>query len=1356
MVSELDKGAGGFDVFRSLPASSLRSSMSIEAVPNEPTNHSHDNGVDFAAPPLASSSIRFACNSGFSQNTRFCHAQFFPQPVFAHHVSTETVFPQSYRNRKRRERHQNRVREKAHLERERKRRMIWNQVCRENRLRENQAQEQELVPSNGPPTLDGHVRIGAINMEKSNPEKLEQLVRLASRRNWEIVVVSEVSPTSRHHRQPIQQCRHWKWEGWEMVHTGMVGVLLNPSWSAAWHAYRAPKHRSNTGRVLSVALPCDPSTDPLRRPSVWIVTAVWAPISTSTTEELDEFWDEVEHAASTTELAFSPSCALSSAISSNTLHMVAGDWNAQLYEDPAEPADVLGRYRPTARHQVDDYATCRVMALGRWVHADSHRPAIGNRHRGTWYSAIHRRYYEIDWMLLPRAQLQRLVSMTLRHTTDDLQTQHSAKEYVFRLAATQARHRGPRVPRPDLSILRGTSEAAAEARDTLTHRVAQACGPDTSFDDFRRVVAHQTLTVCGEMPRSCRKPWLRSPAASREIGDLNTECVCLRRTKRELQQALHDTPDDASTLSQLDACRQRHNDLKKQQRCLLRSLERDYWEQVLASHPTQAADSFRFYKTLRTLQTKGTYKAARQNPFAPDEWRDHFSNISSQPESLHADVENFITTLPVSDHVRQWSLTLDADITDKEINTAMQRLRAGAGGGDGIPPIVLKTLFQDPSLASLIRAYVRRLWSTPATEWKDQGLDGPGLQVPLWKQKEPFANMDKWRGVVLLWCIPRVLAKVLNHRGQQWFETTDLPLPESFGFRTGLGTDDALFMIRRLDEEISAWQSFGWNETTYEAGLMDLQKAYPTANKLPFWHLLFHHGVQAQGPFINALRGFHCCRDYCIKTGPDTSPASLSAPYRPARGFGEGDGTSPWAWNVLYSGMVRYSLAKRPASAARRGLACGIPWRWHESMDLCSSWTRKNDGRPSNQTCVEVTVFADDTTLHGSRQELHQSDEHGSAGMDVFAQAVADWGSTEHPDKREVHTYGTPSRVCLVGGGIDPGEAVNRSIQRGLKCWAKIRPALKNSRLSLQQKGKLLMTFLYSGLAYSCKTRATRQRDVLRMQAVMNTACRYLCRTRLPKMREQHVNHSDLRALLGIPTVQAAMDREQMRWLGHVCRMHPGLSTTYAKTFARGTIDVGAFQRQASAHGGRISADRKSLPDMWVQLCHKHGLDENHLDETARDRDNWKAILDRRFAQALFEDRQASHRHMDTLPNPGLEPWSRPGDRRGMSPTARERKSELQRQRRQAAKAQPKAKGAAVPMRRPAAAAKRQPRQVQRHHDKKVYYAGHNQRKVSAEDREAWEYVCDFPGCGLKFETSRALNIHKGKANKPGGTHSQL
>ena len=116
--------------------------------------------------------------------------------------------------------------------------------------------------------------------------------------------------------------------------------------------------------------------------------------------------------------------------------------------------------------------------------------------------------------------------------------------------------------------------------------------------------------------------------------------------------------------------------------------------------------------------------------------------------------------------------------------------------------------------------------------------------------------------VVLLWTIPRILARLINARGQQWFEETTLPLPESFGFRRGLGCDDALFMVRRLDEEISASQSFGWDGAKYEAALIDLQKAYPTANKEPFWYIIQHHGLNPHGPFLNAVKGFHCCRHY--------------------------------------------------------------------------------------------------------------------------------------------------------------------------------------------------------------------------------------------------------------------------------------------------------------------------------------------------------------------------------------------------------------------------------------------------------------------------------------------------------------
>lgn len=183
--------------------------------------------------------------------------------------------------------------------------------------------------------------------------------------------------------------------------------------------------------------------------------------------------------------------------------------------------------------------------------------------------------------------------------------------------------------------------------------------------------------------------------------------------------------------------------------------------------------------------------------------------------------------------------------------------------------------------------------------------------------------MNTWRGV-LLWAIPRVLARLVNARGQTWFEETSLPPAESFGFRRGLGCADALFMVRRLDEEISARQSFGWNEAQYEAGLMDLQKAYPTANKRPFWAILTHHGLNPNGPFINSLHGFHCHRQYCVKTSPGLSPASLSNPNQPIRRFG----TSPWSWNVLYSVIIKFAQQARRDNAARRQLPCGIPWRY--------------------------------------------------------------------------------------------------------------------------------------------------------------------------------------------------------------------------------------------------------------------------------------------------------------------------------------------------------------------------------------------------------------------------------------------
>lgn len=161
-------------------------------------------------------------------------------------------------------------------------------------------------------------------------------------------------------------------------------------------------------------------------------------------------------------------------------------------------------------------------------------------------------------------------------------------------------------------------------------------------------------------------------------------------------------------------------------RQLGRDLERAYWNDVLAAHPTTAADSFQFFHTLKHIQTGGKTKAARVSPFAPAEWKDHFEFISSEEEFLTEELTAFIATLPVTDEVRQLSLQLDNPVSDQEIDAAVRGLRSGAGGGDGVPPVVLKVLYSDDKLAADIRSFVRLLWSTPAKDWQHKGMAPSG------------------------------------------------------------------------------------------------------------------------------------------------------------------------------------------------------------------------------------------------------------------------------------------------------------------------------------------------------------------------------------------------------------------------------------------------------------------------------------------------------------------------------------------------------------------------------------------------------------------------------------------------------
>lgn len=145
--------------------------------------------------------------------------------------------------------------------------------------------------------------------------------------------------------------------------------------------------------------------------------------------------------------------------------------------------------------------------------------------------------------------------------------------------------------------------------------------------------------------------------------------------------------------------------------------------------------------------------------------------------------------------------------------------------------------------------------------------------------------------------------------------------------------------------------------------------------------------------------------------------ASLSTPYSPARGFGEGDGTSPWAWNVLYNVIVKFATMKRRANAQHRGLCCGSPGDGSQKCNLIpTGLVRMTKDRANTPRSKPRSLLM--TPPCTEKQELHESDHLGLSGMDCFAQAVSQWGSHEHEGKRERHAYGQETDVCLVGLGM--------------------------------------------------------------------------------------------------------------------------------------------------------------------------------------------------------------------------------------------------------------------------------------------------------------------------------------------------
>ena len=140
-------------------------------------------------------------------------------------------------------------------------------------------------------------------------------------------------------------------------------------------------------------------------------------------------------------------------------------------------------------------------------------------------------------------------------------------------------------------------------------------------------------------------------------------------------------------------------------------------------------------------------------------------------------------------------------------------------GPDGIPTEALKHLgdWGVLQLTKILNAIMQS--GNMPDEWRESTI------TPIYKDKGDHMNCSNFRGI-----------KLLSHTMKLWERTIDQRLRDisdgQFGFKSGVGTTDAIFVIRTLCEK------YREGNKPLDMVFLDLEKAYDTVPREVLWRCM--------------------------------------------------------------------------------------------------------------------------------------------------------------------------------------------------------------------------------------------------------------------------------------------------------------------------------------------------------------------------------------------------------------------------------------------------------------------------------------------------------------------------------------
>ena len=295
-------------------------------------------------------------------------------------------------------------------------------------------------------------------------------------------------------------------------------------------------------------------------------------------------------------------------------------------------------------------------------------------------------------------------------------------------------------------------------------------------------------------------------------------------------------------------------------------------------------------------------------------------------------------------------------------------------------------------------------------------------------------------------------------------------------------------------------------------------------------------------------------------------------------------------------------MEERRAKAVQDGREMGLCFKWVPGSAIPGKRLWEKAHSEAVEVWVDLSLFADDTTVVGDEEELEE-------GVEEIKRVMSQFEERNNDDKEEKLIFGSEDsgEVRMLGCWMGWKKDVSQRLSRAGKAWAKVRGRLVGSKLPKKMQARVVEACVESALLFDCQVRVWRVREIRRMQSMVDRCYRYVWSRKtgppLMQMQREKKNMEDVRRELGVKSLRWKVEKRVLERIGHVMRMDDERMT---KAVVLGWL--GELEKWPKPKGGR----RKTVL-YWKKLLREAGIDWTDLESVTKDRKVWKGMVTERM-----------------------------------------------------------------------------------------------------------------------------------------------